>query len=150
MVDSKQFVWTVLATDVDFGPDGALYFCDWVEGWDKPNKGRIYRVLDESRRGDPAVREVKDAAGAGNGAPRGSMSSTRLLAHADMRVRQEAQFELAARGEPAWQTLATVAGSKARHAAADSRGLGAGTGGPGAAATARRHSHVARCWAVAR
>ena len=53
LVDSKQFVWSVLATDVDFGPDGGLYFCDWVEGWDKPQKGRIYRLLDESRRGDP-------------------------------------------------------------------------------------------------
>ena len=49
LVDSKQFVWSVLATDVDFGPDGALYFCDWVEGWNKPKKGRIYRLLDESR-----------------------------------------------------------------------------------------------------
>ena len=56
---SEQFVWSALATDVDFGPDGALYFCDWVEGWDKPNKGRIYRVLDPSRRDDPQVREVK-------------------------------------------------------------------------------------------
>ena len=45
LVDSTQFVWSVLATDVDFGPDGALYFSDWVEGWDKPNKGRIYRLL---------------------------------------------------------------------------------------------------------
>ena len=45
----SQFVWSTLATDVDFGPDGALYFCDWVEGWDKPNKGRLYRVLDPTR-----------------------------------------------------------------------------------------------------
>ena len=59
LADSKQFVWSVLATDADFGPDGALYFCDWVEGWDKPNKGRLYRVLDTSRRGDAKVREVK-------------------------------------------------------------------------------------------
>ena len=49
----------MLATDVDFGPDGALYFTDWVEGWDKPSKGRIYRVLDPARRTDPAVQEVK-------------------------------------------------------------------------------------------
>ena len=112
MVDSKQFVWSVLATDVDFGPDGALYFCDWVEGWDKPNKGRIYRVLDESRRGDPGVREVKELLAEGM-ERRGLDELARLLSHPDMRVRQEAQFELAARGGAAWQTLATVARSKA-------------------------------------
>ena len=39
LVDSKQFVWSVLATDVDFGPDGGLYFCDWVEGWNKTAEG---------------------------------------------------------------------------------------------------------------
>jgi quinoprotein glucose dehydrogenase len=112
LVDSKQFLWSVLATDVDFGPDGALYFCDWVEGWDKPKKGRIYRVLDESRRGDRAVREVKDLLSQGM-ERRGLEELARLLEHADMRVRQEAQFELAARGGPAWQMLATVARSKA-------------------------------------
>ncbi len=112
LVDSKQFVWSVLATDVDFGPDGALYFCDWVEGWDKPNKGRIYRLLDESRRGDPGVREVKDLLSQGM-ERRGLEELAKLLAHPDMRVRQEAQFELAARSGPAWQTLATVARSKA-------------------------------------
>jgi quinoprotein glucose dehydrogenase len=112
LVDSKQFVWSVLATDVDFGPDGALYFCDWVEGWDKPKKGRIYRVIDESRRNDPAVREVKDLLSQGM-ERRGLEELARLLEHQDMRVRQEAQFELAGRGGPAWQTLASVAGSKA-------------------------------------
>ena len=55
LVDSKEFIWSTLATDVDFGPDGALYFCDWVEGWEKPNKGRIYRVLDPARKSDPKV-----------------------------------------------------------------------------------------------
>ena len=112
LVDSKQFVWSVLATDVDFGPDGALYFCDWVEGWNKPQKGRIYRLLDESRRGDPAVREVKDLLAQGM-ERRGLDELARLLAHADMRVRQEAQFELAARGGPAGRRSRTVASSKA-------------------------------------
>ena len=74
VVDSQQFIWSVLATDVDFAPTAALYFSDWVEGWDMPNKGRIYRVLDESRRDDPGVREVKDASAAGDGAPAGSTS----------------------------------------------------------------------------
>jgi quinoprotein glucose dehydrogenase len=111
LVDSKQFVWSVLATDVDFGPDGALYFCDWVEGWDKPKKGRIYRLLDESRRNDPAIREVKEILAQGM-EHRGLDELLKLLAHADMRVRQEAQFELAAKAGVAWQALVTLATSK--------------------------------------
>ncbi len=110
LADSQQFVWRVLATDADFGPDGALYFCDWVEGWDKPNKGRLYRVLDTSRRGDARVREVKTmlAEGMSN---RSTDDLARLLAHADMRIRQEAQFELATRGEAGSRAFAQVAGS---------------------------------------
>ncbi len=100
LVDSKQFVWSTLATDADFGPDGALYFSDWVEGWDKPNKGRIYRVLDPKRQSDPKVREVRELLARGMD-DRPNAELERLLAHPDMRVRQEAQFALAARGE-AW------------------------------------------------
>ncbi|MGP0062426.1 MAG: PVC-type heme-binding CxxCH protein [Isosphaeraceae bacterium] len=111
LVDSKQFVWSVLATDADFGPDGALYFCDWVEGWDKPNKGRLYRVLDTSRRGDPKIREVQAMLAEGM-SHRSTDELARLLAHPDMRVRQEAQFELATRGEAGSRAFAQVAGSK--------------------------------------
>jgi quinoprotein glucose dehydrogenase len=111
LVDSKQIVWSVLATDVDFGPDGALYFCDWVEGWDKPKKGRIYRLLDESRRNDPAIREVKEILA--QGMERRTIDElVKLLAHADMRVRQEAQFELVTNGDAAWQALVSLANSK--------------------------------------
>ena len=34
----------VLPTDVTFGPDGVLYISDWVDGWPKSNKGRIYGI----------------------------------------------------------------------------------------------------------
>src|SRR5262249_27018074 len=111
LVQSRELVWSVLATDADFGPDGALYFSDWVEGWAKPNKGRIYRVLDRSRIGDPIVREVKTLLTEGLGT-QPEQALARLLGHPDMRIRQEAQFELAARGEAGWRTLGEVAGSK--------------------------------------
>ncbi|MFO0890385.1 MAG: PVC-type heme-binding CxxCH protein [Isosphaeraceae bacterium] len=106
--DPGEFVWRALATDVDFGPDGHLYFSDWVEGWEKPQKGRIYRVSDPSRRADPAVAEVRRLLGEGmeQRSPEGLVG---LLAHADMRVRQEAQYELARRG--AAEELASVARS---------------------------------------
>ena len=111
LVDSQRFVWSVLATDVDFGPDGSLAFCDWVEGWNKPNKGRLYRVGDPSRRGDTKVREVKAMLAQGM-EPRSNDELASLLAHPDMRVRQEAQFTLAARGDAGFRTFARVAGSK--------------------------------------
>ena len=94
LIDSERFIWSVLATDVDFGPDGALYFSDWVEGWDKPNKGRIYRVADPAMRNQAQVKEVK-AIFAGGLANRSLESVAGLLAHPNMRVRQQAQFELA-------------------------------------------------------
>lgn len=98
LVDSHEFVWSTLATDAEFGPDGALYYSDWVEGWRKPNKGRIYRVLDPARRDDPRVAEVRAILSEGM-KQRGTGDLATLLAHADMRVRRESQLELARRGE---------------------------------------------------
>jgi quinoprotein glucose dehydrogenase len=109
LTDSKQFVWNTLATDADFGPDGALYFSDWVEGWEMPNKGRIHRLLDPSRASDPKVKEVRALLGEGM-VDRPNDELLRLLAHPDMRVRQESQFELAARGE-AWLRGALAKGT---------------------------------------
>ena len=113
LINQRQFVWSTLATDADFGPDGALYFSDWVEGWEKPNKGRIYRVFDPARREDPDVRKVKTLLADGV-AERSNDELAELLGDADMRVRQEAQFELAGRGEEGWKTFARIAGSKGK------------------------------------
>ena len=112
LVNPRQFVWSVLATDADFGPDGALYVSDWVEGWEMTRKGRIYRVVDPSRRLDPRVREVKTLLAQGV-TSRPAEALAGLLTHADMRIRQEAQFELAGRGEDGWKTLVRIAGAGA-------------------------------------
>ena len=95
VIDREQFVWSVLATDCDFGPDGGLYLSDWVEGWGKPNKGRIYKVFDPARVNSAQVAEVKKLLAEGM-AKRSPAELARLLAHADQRVRLEAQFALAA------------------------------------------------------
>src|SRR5205823_4186677 len=80
----------------------------WVEGWEKPNKGRIYRVLDPARRNDSHALEVKRLLAEGM-EKRPNEELSKLLAHADMRVRQEAQFELARRRDT--QVLALIARS---------------------------------------
>jgi quinoprotein glucose dehydrogenase len=108
LVDQHEFIWSVLATDVDFGTDCAVYLTDWVEGWDKPNKGRIYKVSDPKLANDPAVREVKQLLADGM-AGRPTDELVRLVGHKDMRVRQEAQFALAEKGSAAIPTLTQVA-----------------------------------------
>src|SRR5262249_29933658 len=106
--DQHECIWSVLATDVDFGPDCAIYLSDWVDGWNKPTKGRIYRVAPPELAKDPTALEVKKllAEGFDN---RPADELRKLLGHADMRVRQEAQFALVARGLDGITTLADVA-----------------------------------------
>jgi len=94
LVDSDQLIWGVLATDVDFGPDGAVYLTDWINGWNKPNKGRIWKLTGEET--DPNVAEVKRLIAEGMGG-RTVEELAKLLGHLDQRVRLEAQYELADR-----------------------------------------------------
>ncbi len=96
LVDSQEFLWHILATDVDWSPEGALCVTDWVDGWDGCGKGRIYKVFDPATQKDPVVLEVKQMIAEGMTA-RPVAELVNLLSHADMRIRQEAQFELAAR-----------------------------------------------------
>lgn len=98
VVDQEQSFWSILATDVQFGPDGALYVTDWVNGWNGEGKGRIYRFAEEAAVGQPVVRQVKRLLAEGM-ADRPVAELTTLLAHPDQRVRQQSQFELARRGE---------------------------------------------------
>lgn len=100
MVGLEKFLWDVQAPDAEFGPDGAMYVADWVGMWDKVDKGRIWRLADPERMKDPAVLEVKKLIGEGM-KERPVDELLRLLSHADQRVRQAAQFELAARKESA-------------------------------------------------
>lgn len=97
VVNRQQFVWSVLATDCDFGPDGGFYLSDWVEGWGMPNKGRIYKLFDPKKLNDPAVREVKTLLAEGF-SQRPVADLVKLLEHKDQRVRQEAQFALVDKG----------------------------------------------------
>ena len=83
LADAHEFVWGVLATDCDFGPDGGFYVSDWVEGWELTGKGRIYRVADPEAAKNPDV-----ARGRRSCWPRGSTGKptdelAKLLGHAD-------------------------------------------------------------------
>lgn len=108
LVRPRHFLWNILATDAEFGPDGRLYVSDWVQGWPKSEQGRIYRIFQPDLVQTPVVLQTRQFIGEGMG-NRSLRDLTRLLAHPDMRVRQEAQFALADRGKRAIKTLAAVA-----------------------------------------
>jgi len=92
----SPFVWGVLATDCDFGPDGALWFSDWVYGWEQTGKGRLYRAFEPEAQRSPLVAETRAILAKGMDG-RSIDELKELLAHPDQRVRQEAHFALADR-----------------------------------------------------
>ena len=108
MIDRDRIISEILATDVNFGVEGGLYVSDWVEGWAKCGKGRIYRLFDPENVKTALVRETKKLLAEGMDKRPGNELAG-LLAHADMRVRQNAQFALADRGVESIQILTGVA-----------------------------------------
>jgi quinoprotein glucose dehydrogenase len=94
--ERRDFLKGMLSTDVEFGPDGALYVLDWVSSWSGEDKGRIYKFT--AADADVAKQaEVKKLLAEGM-LTRGDDELEKLLAHADMRIRQAAQFQLATKG----------------------------------------------------
>ena len=108
VVDEHEFIQNVLPTDVDFGYDGKIYTTDWGGGWGSGDKGELYAVWDPARINDPRIAEVTRLFKEGF-AQRDSDELAALLAHADRRVRQRAQFALALRGATTTELLGDVA-----------------------------------------
>ena len=94
MVDEHIFLFGMMASAINFGPDGSLYVANWDGKWQPNELGSIWMV------DDPAIENRSSA----NRSPSCSAISAAtqivlvyLLAHADQRIRLEAQFELARR-----------------------------------------------------
>jgi quinoprotein glucose dehydrogenase len=82
--------------DIEFGYDGRLYVVDMKNGFMTKNDGRLLAFWDTEENPKPVVSEVADLFR--NGIE--NLSSPRLaelLAHADMRVRLRAEWELTSR-----------------------------------------------------
>ncbi|MBD2756732.1 HEAT repeat domain-containing protein [Spirosoma validum] len=95
--EQKKILGNVLATGIDFGPDGALYVADWINGWDAKDYGRIWK-LDDKAGAAWADRQRTKTLLAAQFSSRTETDLGDLLKNPDMRVRQKAQFELAKRG----------------------------------------------------
>jgi putative heme-binding domain-containing protein len=95
--ESKKVLGGVLATGMDWGPDGAMYVADWIDGWGTKDHGRVWK-LDVDQPDTVTRNQVKSILAADFSKYDNDLLGT-LLKHADMRVRQKSQFELATRGE---------------------------------------------------
>lgn len=119
IVDHDETFRHILATDVEMGPDGALWISDWVVGWEGDGKGRLWRLFpdglpaEDSAKRQRIVDEVRSLLATDWTALAPDRLET-LLDHPDRRLRREAQFELARRGD--LSRLAGVAGDPGRAA----------------------------------
>lgn len=96
--ESEMILKGILATGIDFGPDGAMYIADWIDGWNTKNHGRIWK-MDVSDGSNSQERQQTQTLLAEDFSEQEDSYLSELLMHPDMRVRQKAQFELAERGE---------------------------------------------------
>jgi quinoprotein glucose dehydrogenase len=99
VVDSHEFIWSILCTDADFAPDGRFVISDWVNGWNGEGKGRLYAFTDTEHQKDAAESAKLLAEDFSKRTPEQLIG---LFSHQDRRVRQKAQFELAKRPVANW------------------------------------------------
>ncbi len=90
----------------NFGPDGALYVADWQGGYPLKEKGAVWKIDDPKEAGSAVRKEVAAMLKEGT-AKVDEEELIKRLAHADQRVRLDAQWELARRGN--WRSLIDLA-----------------------------------------
>lgn len=88
----------VLPTGLEFGPDGALYLADWVNGWGSKNYGRVWKLDVDSENNDlEEERNATEKLMVHDYEDDSRDDLIALLSYPDMRIRKKAQFELAKR-----------------------------------------------------
>ncbi|EON78276.1 hypothetical protein ADIS_1139 [Lunatimonas lonarensis] len=94
---SEQIMGGILATGMDFGPDGALYFSDWIDGWVNKGYGRVWK-LDDKEGAAWELRKRTEELMRSDFSKKNLEELESLLSFDDQRVRRKAQFELAKKG----------------------------------------------------
>jgi putative membrane-bound dehydrogenase-like protein len=100
LAGETEMVRGVLSPGMKIGPDGAMYLTDWIRGWGATGEGKVWKVDVPAAASSPIRAEVRSLLAA-EFASRSVPDLRTLLGHADMRVRQKAQFELARRRDVA-------------------------------------------------
>ncbi|SHJ84118.1 HEAT repeat domain-containing protein [Pseudozobellia thermophila] len=99
----------VLPTGIQFGPDGALYVADWINGWDTKNYGRVWK-LDVSDGQNDLEQERRETQRLMTLDYKGQSTETLvdLLSYSDMRIRKRAQFQLVKNGSSGYKAFQDV------------------------------------------
>ncbi len=102
LAETKKIMGGILATGMDFGPDGSLYFADWIDGWGTKGYGRIWKLLDEEGQNWEARKATETLMGQ-HFEDFGEDQLEELLGHEDQRIRRKSQFALAKRGDKGFE-----------------------------------------------
>ncbi|HET8735868.1 MAG TPA: HEAT repeat domain-containing protein [Pricia sp.] len=102
-LESDQSILSgVLPTGIKFGPDGALYVADWINGWGTKNYGRVWKLDVVPTENDLEKQRVETQRLMTLDYENASTEKlVELLAYPDMRIRQKAQFGLVDSGSGA-------------------------------------------------
>jgi putative heme-binding domain-containing protein len=106
MYDEQTIPGGGSSTGVAFGPDGALYVTDWMNG--PSDRGRIWKIDSSDGKNNPARKRTSKLLAEGMSGKDESYLVAGL-AEPDFRVRKAAQFELVRRGTKGRQALLAVA-----------------------------------------
>jgi quinoprotein glucose dehydrogenase len=96
--ETEMIQTAMLPTGITFGPDGAIYAADWINGWGNKNYGRIWKLDDEEGK-DWAARQETQRLITMDYSKMSDKELEGYLFSEDMRIRRKAQFELAKRGD---------------------------------------------------
>jgi len=94
MTDEHTVYSGPMNVGINFGPDGALYSADWSGGYPLNEKGAIWKLDDPAVAGTAIRKEVAEMLKAG-AKDVSTADLVKRLSHPDMRVRLDAQWELA-------------------------------------------------------
>jgi len=104
LAEEKDVVSGILPTGIEFGPDGALYVADWINGWNTKNYGRVWKLdVTEAKNDLKAVRIETKRLMQLDYATQTEEELFTLLSNPDMRIRQKSQFELSKREKIGWE-----------------------------------------------
>jgi quinoprotein glucose dehydrogenase len=101
VLDGEQDILSgILPTGIRFGPDGALYVADWLNGWNVKDAGRVWKLdVTDNANDMKAQRAETQQLMQADYALQTENRLLELLSYPDMRIRQKAQFELVNRGK---------------------------------------------------